>query len=197
NSLDRPTHNDMARSAIFDALADLEDENSWDVLVAGAEYGAPKHSRSSAMRALSRLAKRYERRKGEALQYLTRFAKETRGTLAAVFRGKIGAVQAMKTLDDLAAIPVLRELVENETDPRLRRMAEETIGSLRESAKKPREIGKIRSELDDVVKESKALRDRLNLLENKEEAANKSSSAGHKRKKRAKRPSQAGAANEG
>lgn len=172
NSMDHPSHNDMARSAIFDALSELEDEKSWNTLLEGAEYGAPKLSRNNAMRALSRLAKRHTHRQEETIGHLTRFAKETRATPAAVFRSKLGAVQAMQTLDNLAAVPALRALAANETNGRLQRRAEETISALRESAKKPKEIKEMRSELDDIAKENKSLRDRLNLLEKKEEAKN-------------------------
>ncbi|MFQ5672399.1 MAG: M1 family aminopeptidase [Nitrospinales bacterium] len=168
--LDRPSHNDMTRTAIFDALAELEDERSWEVFVEGARYGAPINSRGSAMRGLARLAMRYDHRRGEAIDHLSRFARETRGTTAAVFRGKIGAVRSLKALDDLAAVPVLREIAANEVDGRMQRMAEDTIAALRESAKKPRELKALRSDLDDILKENKSLRDRLDILEKKGEA---------------------------
>ena len=173
SAVDRPSHNQMAQTAVFSALGSLEEEASWEVLVRGAEYGAPANSRSAAMRALARLAKRFEHRKPEAIELFKRFARESRGTPAAVFRGKLGAVQALKILDDLAAVPVLRRLAENETDGRLKRRAEETITALYESSKKPKEIKEIRSELDDVTRENKSLRDRLDLVEKKQDAKSK------------------------
>jgi len=148
----------------------LEDEKSWEVFVEGTEYGAPTNSRASAMRGLSQLARRYEHRKTEAIEHLARFARETRGTAAGVFRGKMGAIRALKSLDDLAAVPVLREIAVNEIDGRMQRMAEDSISALRESAKKPKEIKEIRSELDDIITENKSLRDRLDILEIKENA---------------------------
>ncbi len=169
NALDRPSHNNMAQSAIYNALAQLEQEASWEVLVRGADYGAAKNSRGAAMRGLARLAKRYEHKKPEAVEHLTRFAKETRGTPAAVFRGKLGAIQAMRQLDDLSAVPALRHLAENDPDGRIKRRAGETVAALYESAKKPKELKAFRSELDDVTQENKALRDRLDLMEKKQE----------------------------
>ncbi|MFQ5449357.1 MAG: M1 family aminopeptidase [Nitrospinaceae bacterium] len=173
DSLDKPSHNEMAQSAVYNALGHLEEEASWETLVRGADYGAPKNSRGAAMRALARLAKLYEHRKGEAIDHFRRFAMETRGTPAAVFRGKLGAIQAMKQLDDLAAVPVLRQLAGNETDGRLQRRAEETIAALFDSARKPKEIRVIRSELDEVSRENKSLRDRLDLVEKKQETQTK------------------------
>jgi hypothetical protein len=163
----------MAQTAIFSALAHIEDEGAWETLIRGAEYGAPANSRGAAMRALARLARRFEHRKQEVLDHLKRFARESRGTPAAVFRGKLGAIQAMNLLDDLAAVPILRRLAENETDGRIKRRAEETITALYDSAKKPREIKEIRSELDDVTRENKSLRERLDLIEKKQEAKTK------------------------
>jgi len=122
------------------------------------------------MRALAKLAHRYPYRKGEVLEHLTRFAHEKRGTPAATFRGKLGAIMAMKQLDDLSVVPALRQIVDNETDGRLQRRAEDTISYLRESAKKPKEMKEIRSELDSVITENKLLRERMNIIEKKHTA---------------------------
>ncbi len=173
SSISRPSHNAMAQTGIYNALAELEDEASWDYLIRGAEYGAHRNSRQAAMRALAKLANRFPHRKGEVIEHLTRFAHEKRGTPAATFRGKLGAIMAMKQLDDLLAIPILRQIVENETDGRLQRRAEDTISYLRESAKKPKEIKDIRFELDAVIAENKSLRERMDLIEKKQEAKNR------------------------
>ena len=173
SSISRPSHNAMAQTGIYNALAELEDEASWDYLIRGAEYGAHRNSRQAAMRALAKLANRFPHRKGEVIEHLTRFAHEKRGTPAATFRGKLGAIMAMKQLDDLLAIPILRQIIENETDGRLQRRAEDTISYLRESAKKPKEIKDIRFELDAVIAENKSLRERMDLIEKKQEAKNR------------------------
>ena len=173
SSLSRPSHNSMAQTAIYNALADLEDEASWDYLIRGAEYGAHRNSRRAAMRALAKLANRYPHRKKEVIEHLKRFAREKRGTPAAVFRGKLSAILAMKELDDLSAIPILRQIADNETDGRMQRRAEETITYLQESANKPKEMKGIRSDLDDVIIENKSLRERINMLEKKQTAKNR------------------------
>jgi len=170
-ALDRPSHNHMAQSAIYGALAELEDENAWETLVRGAEYGARKNSRGMAMRAMAKLAHRFEARRGEAMEHLRRFARETRGTPAAVFRGKLGAIQSLKILDDLAAVPVLRHLAGNESDGRLSRQAQEAVADLFDSARKPRAMGELRTDLDEVNRENKSLRDRLDVVEKKQEAS--------------------------
>ena len=75
---------------------------------------------------------------------------------------------AMKQLDDLSVVPVLKQIADNEMDGRLQRPAEDTIAYLRESAKKPKEIKEIRSELDSVVAGNKLLRERMDMIEKKD-----------------------------
>ena len=77
---------------------------------------------------------------------------------------------AMKQLDDLSVVPVLNKIAENEPDGRIQRRAEDTISYLRESARKPKEIKEIRSELDSVIAENKLLRERVDMIEKKHTA---------------------------
>ena len=172
--LDRPSHNDMGRSAIFRGLANLEEEEAWATLLQGADYGAPRNSRFSAVQGLAKLAGRFEHLKPEAINALKRFARETRGTPSATFRGKLAAIHAMGELEELSVIPTLRRVAEGETDGRLKRRAEETIVRLFESAKKPKEMQLIRSDLDDLVTENKSLRDRVDNMEKHKDAKQKS-----------------------
>jgi aminopeptidase N len=172
--LDRPSHNDIGRSAIFRALANFEEEESWDALLQGADYGAPRSSRFSAVQGLAKLATRFEHLKPEAMNVFKRYARETRGTPAATFRGKLAAINAMGELEDLTAIPTLRRVADGETDGRLKRRAEETIARLFESAKKPKEMKLIRSDLDDLMTENKSLRDRVDDMEKQKDAKQKS-----------------------
>jgi aminopeptidase N len=172
--LDRASHNDMGRSAIFRGLAHLEEVEAWATFLEGADYGAPRGSRFSAVQGLAKLACRFEHLKPEAISALKRFARETRGTPSATFRGKLAAIHAMGELEELSAIPTLRKLAEGETDGRLIRRAEETISRLFESAKKPQEMKVIRYDLDDVIKENKSLRDRVDIIEKHKKAKQKS-----------------------
>ncbi len=172
--LNRASHNDIGRSAIFSALANIEEEESWPTLLQGAEYGAPRNSRFSAIQGLAKIAGRFDHLKSEAINAFKQFARETRGTPAATFRGKLAAIQAMGALEDLSAIPILRSLAECETDGRLKRRAEDTIVELLDSAKKPREMKLIRSDLDDMIKENKSLRERVDIMEKQKDAKQKS-----------------------
>ena len=172
--LSRPSYNDIGRSAIFKALANLEEEEAWATLLKGADYGSARGSRFSAIQGLAKMAKQFKYLKPEAINTLKRFARETRGTPSATFRGKLAAIQAMGELEDISSIPTLRKLAEGETDGRLKRRAEETIVRLFESAKKPAEMKLIRSDLDDLLKDNKSLRDRLDSMEKQKDAKQKS-----------------------
>ncbi|QPJ60621.1 MAG: M1 family metallopeptidase [Candidatus Nitronauta litoralis] len=166
--LSRPSHNDMAQSAALSALGALEDPDCWQMLVAHADYGAAKMSRAAAMMAMAKLAKTHSQLKSEALDCFRRFAREKRGTPAAVFRGKLWAIQALQMMDDLSALPILREVESNEADGRLCRRAGDAVQALLASAKKPAELKELREELDGVLKENKSFRDRLEVLEKKQ-----------------------------
>ena len=80
----------------------------------------------------------------------------------------------MGELVDLSVIPTLRKLAEGETDSRLKRRAEETIVRLFDTAKKPKEMKVIRSDLDDLLLENKSLRDRMDIMEKQKDAKLKS-----------------------
>ncbi len=80
----------------------------------------------------------------------------------------------MGELEDLSVIPTLRKLAEGETDGRLKRRAEETIVRLFDTAKKPKEMKVIRSDLDDLLLENKSLRDRMDIMEKQKDAKLKS-----------------------
>ncbi len=172
-SIQRPTHNGMAAAAVYRAIGELEDETLWTLLLKGADYGAEPNARVFAMNAMACLAKRFLHLKGEALERFFRFAKENRGSSAAVFRGKLGAIHGLQKLDDLSAVPVLRQIAAQETDGRLKRRAEDAISALFSSAKKPQELKSLQTEMDDLLKENKSFRDRLGILEEKDKLKSK------------------------
>ncbi len=166
--LEKPSHNDMVQTAVLNALGSLDDPAVWPALVAQAEYGAARMSRGSAMMAMARLARNHDSLKNQALDCFRRFARETRGTPAAVFRGKLWAIQALQALGELSALPVLRDVAANEADGRLCRRAGDAVQALMASAKKPKELTELREELEKVVKENKSFRDRLEKIEKKQ-----------------------------
>ncbi len=127
-------------------------------------YGAPALSRAAAIRAAAGLGRRHQHLRKRVLELLQPAA-EHKDNPAATFRGKLAAMRAAGTLGDLDALPMLRRVAAAEADGRIVRVARDTGTTLREQADKPAELNTLRTDVDGVLKENKALRDRLDALE--------------------------------
>ena len=92
---------------------------------------------------------------------------EQRDNPAATFRGKMAAMRALEQLGDLDGLPILRRVQEREVDGRIVRLARTVANGLRQGATRPQEMVTLRGDVDSVVKENKALRDRLDAIEQK------------------------------
>jgi hypothetical protein len=87
----------------------------------------------------------------------------------ATFRGKMAALRALENLGDLEALPILRRVADREVDGRIVRLARTVANALRQGATKPQELVSLRGDLDSMVKENKALRDRVEAVEQRAE----------------------------
>ncbi|MCZ6557244.1 MAG: M1 family aminopeptidase [SAR324 cluster bacterium] len=162
--LELPSHNEVIRSGAFDGLAELADQESLGLLGEGLRYGAPAMSRAAAIRAAGALGRRHQHLRKEVLDLLQPVA-EHRDNPAGAFRGKLASLRAVGNLGDLDALPLLRRVAASEADGRIVRLARETAITLRQQANKPAELNSLRSDVDEVTKENKALRERLDKLE--------------------------------
>jgi len=124
--LEQPSHREVVREAAAEALADLGHAAAWDRLRRLAGYGAPPESRGAAMKALARLAGDDERRRSEAYDLLTRWARTDRA-----FRARQGAYDALVELADRRAVAVLEAIARDELDPQQRRSARVAAWKLR------------------------------------------------------------------
>src|SRR5262249_4648705 len=141
-------------------------------------------ARGSALRAVGELAHRHLMLRPKAFDLLRAVA-EDRGHPAATFRGKMAALRALEAIGDLDAMPILNRVAEREVDGRIVRLAKNVRTSLREGAAKPTEMVALRSDVDTVTKENKALRDRLDAIDQKRAAP---SSSGGSKKPAPKKP---------
>lgn len=177
--LDKPSHVEAIRTGAYDGLGHLGDPEALPLLREGMRYGAPAMARAAAIRATGELGRRHHHLRAEIMDMLSAVA-EHRDNPAATFRGKMAAIRAMENMGDLAALPVLNRIAQNETDGRIIRMAKETAKALRKKAAKPAEMESIRTDLDQIVKENKSLRDRLETLELKGKTKKPARKAGSK-----------------
>jgi len=164
--LGKASHMDVIRQGAYDGLTELADPASFPTVEKGARYGAPALARQAALRCAGELGKRHPVLRKRALDLLAAVA-EQRDNPAATFRGKMAALRALENLGDLDALAILRRVQEREVDGRIVRLARTVANGLRQGATKPQEWVTLRGDVDSVVKENKALRDRLDTVEQK------------------------------
>ena len=179
--LERESHVEVIRTAAFDALAELGLEESLPKVLEGMRYGAPAMSRPAAMRAGAELALRHPHRRQEVVEALEQ-AVEHRDNPAGAFRGKIAALRALERLGRSEVLPVLNRVAANETDGRIVRQARLCVQRVRQGLERPVELRELRDDLDNTVKEHKALRDRLGDLEERTRKAPTQKGKGRSRK---------------
>jgi len=167
-ALNKNSHADVIRQAAYDGLTELADPKTFPLVEKGARYGAPPQARAAALRSAGELGKRHASLRKPALDLMASVA-EHRHNPAGTFRGKMAALRALENLGDLEALPLLRRVQEREADGRIVRLARNVATAVRQGASKPQELATFRSDLDATVKENKALRDRLDTLEQKAE----------------------------
>jgi aminopeptidase N len=149
--LDRPSWFDVVRAGAIDGLATLRDDRAVPILSADVRYGHPTRVRRAAAMALPKIAG--DRRTRETLELLL----DDRDPLL-----RIDAVRALAELGDSKARPALRDRLDTDTDPRVRRHVRE---ALRDLAEPKRGTEPLREELDKLQNEHGELKTRMAKLE--------------------------------
>ena len=149
--LDRPSWFDVVRAGALDGLAALRDERAVSQLTDRTRYGHPPRARRTAVLNLPKLA--VDRKARETLEHLL----EDRDPLL-----RLDVARALGDLGDAKSRGVLRERLEADLDPRVRRRIRETLRDLAEP-KRPTEA--LRDEIDRLQTEHAELRSRLSRLE--------------------------------
>jgi aminopeptidase N len=149
--LDRPSWFDVVRVGAIDGLAALRDDRAVPHLSAGVRYGHPSRVRRAAAVALPKLAS--DRKTRETLEQLL----DDGDPLL-----RIDAVRALAELGDAKARPALRDRLDTETDPRVRRRLREL---LRDLAEPRRATEPLREELEKLQGEHGELKARMAVIE--------------------------------
>lgn len=165
--LDRPSHNEVIRSAALTGLAETGDPGVIATLAGWTRRGRPRTCRLAALRALERLA---------AVGNLTdeqRFAAAAPviacldGEPPPVKRAAVDALRGMGR-SAAAALPTLEALARHDPDDRVREAASKAREKLRSDAPAPVELSRLREELDRLRKVNEALTERLERFEKME-----------------------------
>jgi aminopeptidase N len=169
--LERPSWFDVIRAGAIDGLAALRDDRAIPHLSAGTRYGHPTQVRRFSALALPKLATDQKAR--EMLELLL----DDGDPLL-----RVDAVRALGELGDAKARPALRERLESDNDPRVRRRIREVLRDLVEPR---RATEPLRDELEKMQAEQGELRARLAKLEANLEKGNGSTT--HERRRTSKR----------
>jgi aminopeptidase N len=149
--LERPSWFDVVRAGAIDGLATLRDERAVQHLNAGVRYGHPTRVRRAAAIALPKLAS--DRKTRETLELLLDDGDPML---------RIDVVRALGELGDVKARPALRDRLDTDSDPRVRRRIREVI---RDLAEPKRAIEPLRDDLERLQSEHGELKARLAKLE--------------------------------
>ncbi len=153
---ERDSYRDIIRQHAYLGLAAANDDSAIPLLTAGSRYGRAPGGRRAALKALSQLTR--GRRDRDARDVRELACERLRDP---DFRVQLGAIEALETIADPAAIPALSAMVERALDGRLRRRAREVIRALRDQHSHAEERQALADELDQMRKRVATLEQRL------------------------------------
>lgn len=153
--LDKPSHNEVIRMLTFEGFGELKDDRAIPVAQEWTAYGRPPRVRQAATAALGKLGED----KPDVTDFLTRLLTDS------WLHVRLAAVTALGERKDERAIPHLERAASTDLDGRVVRFAREAIARIREGKDKGEEVKKLRADVDRLLEENKALRDRLEKLE--------------------------------
>ncbi|MEO1429155.1 MAG: M1 family metallopeptidase [Cyanobacteria bacterium J06633_8] len=155
--------NEVVRNGAIAGLAELKtSEAALNLILEYTKLGVPQPLRLGAIRALGKISIAQSSASLEKiLERLSKLSQET------FFLTQIAVASALGQMEDKKAIAVLRTLAEQTTDGRVRRYAEEQIDKVMQKTSSGSAVNDLRSELEQLKKQNKELRSRLETLEAK------------------------------
>jgi aminopeptidase N len=153
--LDKPSHNEVIRMLTFEGFAELKDDRAIAVAQEWTAYGRPPRVRQAATAALGKLGED----KPDVTDFLTRLLTDP------WLHVRLNAAIALGERKDERAIPHLERAASTDLDGRVVRFAREAIARIREGKDKGEEVKKLRADVDRLLEENKALKDRLEKIE--------------------------------
>jgi HEAT repeat protein len=158
-ALDVPSFRDVIRSAALRGLAELEDERGIDKALAWIAPGPSRWARDAAMRSAALLGRLYPARARVVQDALERVLAE------GSFFGVLSSVDALGKLGRAQALSALRRVAAADIDGRLQKAAREAAEALVSGSQPPETLRALRSQIDALHGENRALRSRLERIE--------------------------------
>ncbi|MEJ7598300.1 MAG: M1 family aminopeptidase [Kofleriaceae bacterium] len=156
----RESFTDVIRQHAYRGLAEARDDAALGLLLDGVRWGRITQGRRAACGALAQLVRgRRDREQRDVRERLELLLSDRD------FRVQAAAVEALAVIGDAAAIDPLRRMIEHELDARLRRRGKEVVRDLENGAPVTEELRRLRDELGELRSVTGTLRDRLELIE--------------------------------
>jgi aminopeptidase N len=147
--------NEVIASGALSGLGELKDEIASHVLIEQSRLGKHNRIREAATLTLGKFAKNNDK----IIDHLKQLLKDP------WFKVRISAMKAFVEAQEAKAIPDIEWVAKNDIDPRVRRVAEESVISIRESVQVPKEVTQMREEVDRLKAQNLELVQRLDKLE--------------------------------
>jgi aminopeptidase N len=158
-NLRKESHAEVIRVGVFNGFAELNDPESIPIVTDWTRYGKPHPAREAATKALAKLGEG----KTEVVDHLIRLLDDP------WFRVRVEACSALGKLLDPKAVEPLQRLIERELDPRVKRIARESIRSIEAGRGASNEFKQLRKDVDELREENRQLKERLESIAKVEE----------------------------
>jgi aminopeptidase N len=166
-ALEVDSHNEVIREAALEALGSSFDPRALDVLVEWTKRGRQRTCRIAAMGAVARFLKRNDVTPAQQSAALDVLLGSLEGESTRVRRAAIGALRELGTTAGRPAMALLRSLAQHDPDDRVRSAAADAVKQLVADNPAADELGRLRTEIEDLERRNRELEDRLLQLEAK------------------------------
>ena len=155
--------NEVVRSGAVAGLAEFKtSEAALNLLIEYTKLGVPQPLRLATIRALGKISVGQSLANLERiLEKLTELAKET------FFLTQVAVAAALGQMETPKAVGILRSLVDQTADGRVRRYAEEEISKVQKNIGSEKTLRQLREDFDQLKQQNQELRSRLENLEAK------------------------------
>ncbi|NEQ72134.1 MAG: M1 family metallopeptidase [Okeania sp. SIO2C9] len=155
--------NEVVRSGAISALSKMKtSETALNLILKYTVSGVSQTLRLSAIRSLGAISTAQSPVNLERiLQQLTELSRET------FFLTQMSVVAALSQMETTKAIAILQSIVDQTTDGRVRRRAEEAVQRVQKNIGSDKALKQLRQEFDKIKKENQELKSRLENLEAK------------------------------
>jgi len=147
--------NEVIACGALKGFGELKDDIASHVLIEHSKLGKHHRIREAATLALGKFAKDNDK----VIDHLKQLLKDS------WFRVRINAIKAFVELQEYKDIADIEWVAKNDIDPRVQRIAEESVLALRESMQTPEQITQMREEFDKLKSQNLELVQRLDKVE--------------------------------